>query len=1194
MKKVKIFISLILALVLILTPLVTPHKVADTEAGITKWILCRWEEGEILLKVGRTDFIPWVMRSKANTVSVDKVGENVFNKIMRIGGYTFGRRGGTPFDLYGFAGLKVSSYTGEFKYIDIDPCSNEDEVISSDYGQYYSTRYEPQSNYAERKTTADARTVQYTLSNGKHFAHVFRDGLVNSLFSVSKFFTSLSVTLVGVSFMDISSLIGFDEATQGKIYTNLYDGIFTPLTFLMILATAIYLIVNGIIRRQYREALVQGLLKTILIFALAVGLFVEPTFLSLPNKLATAGQSIVLGGLGEVVGSKNDICAIEESTIDLEADRPDDEKDQDWYDQLSNNMRSLVGCRMWEAFVFQPWTMAQWGDRYENLSSIGAENESWTLSPDVDLGNNTIKSNWSLFQLSTQTDLHTPRDGITRPYVNGIQADWFRVVDAVANVNYKDFVLPGGVQRTYTGDDLFIYGDNLTELAKNQIEEKYPDAIIEINSNPSISGARSRIPFHDRAVNAVLLSSVSNISHESLEDLLSTMADNERLILISRDTDDASEDYRINTIIDTFAATNQTAVSVVKWQAPEESTVDAVEKYTDLLAATVSKARIGAGRRYVSLESLNPFPSEVEEYRGYIQERLNEKDAGEYIDVAMALLWQESGGRGDDPFQASEGHCGAIGCITDPAESAKAGMDIFMNHYQRAVVENGLDIWVVLAAYNFGGSFIDYVIDNGESTWSLELALGFQEKQGKTTGFALTGEVARLVGLEGVKSTHGSTLYPLNNMKLRGASDEDILAVANGQGFSGAVKMVEVDEEKTPTTYWEHWIGNDGGRADKGLGSILLGIVGSIPILYFALLSAAYSLSISIIMVLAPIFLLLGLWAGTGRNILNSYLTEIVSLILKKIGTALLMVLSIIIMTNIMGELIGFGFIKTILMVGIAAFILIKSKNEILNKVASFSIGGADTLGIHDQLSSSAQKQTNRAKTVAGIAGGYTAARVLGAMHAKEEGTTARQGSKLAGKAYIRNQMFQRSGQGFRSGTLEAERLAKGSYNHCLSCGIILGDTQFMDESGNVVCASCAEEDFDKYIELVDSGKAGNHHDPTTRECDFCGREIIAGEIVATSKGGRLLCSDCNYAETSFDKNDPFVYQPEKGLNTKYKTGENTVNHKGYFKFEKEKKKKIRKDTRKAEKISRRPMRLKSAKDIKNTENTKDKGSEDK
>lgn len=122
------------------------------------------------------------------------------------------------------------------------------------------------------------------------------------------------------------------------------------------------------------------------------------------------------------------------------------------------------------------------------------------------------------------------------------------------------------------------------------------------------------------------------------------------------------------------------------------------------------------GEGYVELSP------EVLQYRDAILKELKKENKAEYIDILLALMMQESGGRGDDPMQASESKCGYIGCIKNPTESIKYGV----KHFLKVLELAGGDIALTLQSYNFGSGFISYVKKNGGS-YTYELAVSFSQ-----------------------------------------------------------------------------------------------------------------------------------------------------------------------------------------------------------------------------------------------------------------------------------------------------------------------------------------------------------------------------------------------------------------------------------------------------------------------------------
>ncbi|WP_298829901.1 lysozyme family protein [uncultured Planococcus sp.] len=127
---------------------------------------------------------------------------------------------------------------------------------------------------------------------------------------------------------------------------------------------------------------------------------------------------------------------------------------------------------------------------------------------------------------------------------------------------------------------------------------------------------------------------------------------------------------------------------------------------------------IGAG---VGPASVSP---EVAQYRDAISSELAKYDMEGQTELLLALMMQESGGKGNDPMQASESKCGSIGCITDPDESISYGVEHFVSVFKSAKK----DVKLTLQSYNFGSGFIDYVLKNGGS-YTKELAISFSQLQ---------------------------------------------------------------------------------------------------------------------------------------------------------------------------------------------------------------------------------------------------------------------------------------------------------------------------------------------------------------------------------------------------------------------------------------------------------------------------------
>lgn len=120
------------------------------------------------------------------------------------------------------------------------------------------------------------------------------------------------------------------------------------------------------------------------------------------------------------------------------------------------------------------------------------------------------------------------------------------------------------------------------------------------------------------------------------------------------------------------------------------------------------------------------FIQMVEQYRPTVEKYAVEYDVEEHIDVLLAMMMQESGGRGNDPMQSSESLCGKVGCIDDPELSIKQGVSYFADSL--AAAEG--DVELAVQSYNFGIGFVDYVTKN-KTEYNHALTVQFSQEMYK-------------------------------------------------------------------------------------------------------------------------------------------------------------------------------------------------------------------------------------------------------------------------------------------------------------------------------------------------------------------------------------------------------------------------------------------------------------------------------
>lgn len=115
-----------------------------------------------------------------------------------------------------------------------------------------------------------------------------------------------------------------------------------------------------------------------------------------------------------------------------------------------------------------------------------------------------------------------------------------------------------------------------------------------------------------------------------------------------------------------------------------------------------------------------PVSAEVEAYESVIRQYARQYGIEEYVELIKAVMMQESGGRGNDPMQASE--CGyntrypnTPNGITDPEYSIDVGIQNLAACLREAGVESPVDmnhIKLALQGYNYGNGYISWAKEN--------------------------------------------------------------------------------------------------------------------------------------------------------------------------------------------------------------------------------------------------------------------------------------------------------------------------------------------------------------------------------------------------------------------------------------------------------------------------------------------------
>ena len=142
-----------------------------------------------------------------------------------------------------------------------------------------------------------------------------------------------------------------------------------------------------------------------------------------------------------------------------------------------------------------------------------------------------------------------------------------------------------------------------------------------------------------------------------------------------------------------------------------------------------------------------PLSAEVEAYEPVIRKYAKQYGIPDYVPLIQAVMMQESGGRGNDPMQASE--CGyntqyprTPGGITDPEYSIAVGIQNLADCLQAAGAESPIDldhIQLALQGYNFGSGYITWALQKyGE--YSRANAIEFSMKMAEQMGWNSYGD----------------------------------------------------------------------------------------------------------------------------------------------------------------------------------------------------------------------------------------------------------------------------------------------------------------------------------------------------------------------------------------------------------------------------------------------------------------------
>ena len=192
--------------------------------------------------------------------------------------------------------------------------------------------------------------------------------------------------------------------------------------------------------------------------------------------------------------------------------------------------------------------------------------------------------------------------------------------------------------------------------------------------------------------------------------------------------------------------------------------------------------------------TVSSVSAEVEAYEPLIRQYASQYSIGEYVELIKAIMMQESGGRGLDPMQCSEGSFNTKyprqpNGITDPEYSISCGVQEIKSCLERAGVKNPLDmenIKLALQSYNYGNGYLEWAKARGGYT--LANAAEFSDMMAQRMGWSSYGDKQYV--------PHVLQYYAFGR-------------IPTGIGNQAIVQVAASQEGKGGTTYWV-WIWKPG------------------------------------------------------------------------------------------------------------------------------------------------------------------------------------------------------------------------------------------------------------------------------------------------------------------------------------------------------------------------------------------------
>lgn len=155
--------------------------------------------------------------------------------------------------------------------------------------------------------------------------------------------------------INIAKIVGGTSTEDTGIVGSLFTGVYFPLILIGILGVAIWVIINGIAKRKFRETFGELFKVFCILMLTAIFAYKPATFVEMPSVLMTEVSGAMLGSLTE----NEDFIKNECVTSIGDSSAPSSAKAESLVESLT--------CQMWSTFHLNVYTKEQFGLGFDNL-----------------------------------------------------------------------------------------------------------------------------------------------------------------------------------------------------------------------------------------------------------------------------------------------------------------------------------------------------------------------------------------------------------------------------------------------------------------------------------------------------------------------------------------------------------------------------------------------------------------------------------------------------------------------------------------------------------------------------------------------------------------------------------------------------------------------------------------------------------